>query len=77
MAIKQETIIKVLQALGFKKYQAGKEIYFLPVAGKIKPMTKIKYKNIEALFGVDEPKDKKVKKVKKTKKTEKTNEVKE
>ena len=53
-----ENLIKVLQALGFKKYQAGKEIYFLPIAGKIKPMTKIKLKTLEALFEVKEDKPK-------------------
>ena len=69
----------ILEHIGFKQYRAGDEIYFLPVAGKIKPMTKIK---LDTLLKLTESKDKVekvikiIKKPKKQKKQTKQNKAK-
>ena len=69
MKTKQINLIKLMNHLGFKKYQAGKEVYFLPIAGKIKPMSKIKLDSL--LNVISEPKPETPKKIKTVKKKSK------
>jgi len=75
--MKQEQVIKIMEAMGYKKYQSGKEVYFLPVMHKIKPMTKVKLEKVMEIFDVKEEKEVKIEKLKVTKKAKKVAKKKE